>query len=194
MATIRSLCVYCGSSDLGAKAHRAAAAALGQLLAAERVELVYGGGRVGLMGVIADAALSAGGRVTGIIPEHLVRAEVGHGNVSELIVVDSMHVRKETMFRRADAFAILPGGPGTLDEMFEILTWRQLRLHDKPVVICNLGGYWQKLIALIDMIIDENYARPDFRGFFTVVEKVEDILPAIAAARPPVVEDQPQKL
>jgi uncharacterized protein (TIGR00730 family) len=194
MARFRSLCVYCGSSDLGAKVHRDAAAALGRLLAAEGVELVFGGGRVGLMGVIADAALSAGGHVTGIIPEHLVRAEVGHGSVSELIIVDSMHVRKETMFQRADAFAILPGGPGTLDEMFEILTWRQLRLHDKPVVICNLGGYWDKLIDLIEMIIAENYARPDFRDFYTVVDRIEDILPAIAAAAPPALEAQPQKL
>jgi uncharacterized protein (TIGR00730 family) len=194
MTDIRSLCVYCGSSDLGPPDHRLAAAKLGETLAREGVELVYGGGRVGLMGVIADSTLAAGGRVTGIIPDHLIRAEVGHGNVSELIVVDSMHVRKETMFQRSDAFAILPGGPGTLDETFEILTWRQLRLHDKPVVVCNLGGYWDKLLDLIDTFIDAKYARPDFRDFYTVVDRVEDILPAIDAARAPAVPARVRKM
>lgn len=194
MTDIRSLCVYCGSSDLGPPDHRIAAAKLGRVLAAENVELVFGGGRVGLMGVIADATLSAGGRVTGIIPDHLIRAEVGHGSVSELIVVDSMHARKQTMFQRSDAFAILPGGPGTLDEMFEILTWRQLRLHDKPVVICNLGGYWDKLIDLIETIIAEKYARPDFRDFYTVVDRIEDILPAIEAARAPAIPARVRKM
>lgn len=194
MAVIRSLCVYCGSSDLGPPEHRVAAASLGRLLAAAGIELVYGGGRVGLMGIIADAALSAGGRVTGIIPEHLIRAEVGHGTVSELIVVDSMHVRKETMFQRSDAFAILPGGPGTLDETFEMLTWRQLRLHDKPIVICNLGGYWNKLLDLIEMFIEAKYARPEFRDFYTVVDRVEDILPAIEAARAPAIPARVRKM
>lgn len=194
MAVIRSLCVYCGSSDLGPPEHRVAAASLGRLLAAAGIELVYGGGRVGLMGIIADAALSAGGRVTGIIPEHLIRAEVGHGTVSELIVVDSMHVRKETMFQRSDAFAILPGGPGTLDETFEMLTWRQLRLHDKPIVICNLGGYWNKLLDLIEMFIEAKYARPEFRDFYTVVDRVEDILPAIEGARAPAIPARVRKM
>jgi uncharacterized protein (TIGR00730 family) len=194
MPDIRSLCVYCGSSELGPPEHRVAAAQLGRILAAENVELVFGGGRVGLMGVIADAALSAGGRVTGIIPDHLIRAEVGHGSVSELIVVDSMHQRKQTMFQRSDAFAILPGGPGTLDETFEILTWRQIRLHDKPVVICNLGGYWNKLIELIEMIIAEKYVRPDFRGFYTVVDRIEEILPAVEAARAPTIPARVRKM
>ena len=194
MTDIRSLCVYCGSSDLGPPEHRLAAAKLGQILAKEGVELVFGGGRVGLMGIIADAALTAGGRVTGIIPDHLIRAEVGHGNVSELIVVDSMHVRKETMLKRSDALAVLPGGPGTLDEMFEMLTWRQLRLHDKPVVICNLGGYWNKLLDLIETFIAAHYARPEFRDFYTVVDQVEGILPAIDAARAPVIPPRVRKM
>jgi uncharacterized protein (TIGR00730 family) len=155
---------------------------------------VFGGGRVGLMGVIADAALSAGGRVTGIIPDHLIRAEVGHGSVSELIVVDSMHVRKQTMFQRSDAFAVLPGGPGTLDETFEILTWRQIRLHDKPLVVCNLDGYWDKLLELIDMMIDSKYARPEFQSFYSVVSQVEDILPAIEEARAPAIQARVGKM
>lgn len=194
MTDIRSLCVYCGSSDLGPPSHRLAAVKLGEILAREGVELVFGGGRVGLMGVIADATLSNGGRVTGIIPDHLIRAEVGHGNVSELIVVDSMHVRKETMFQRSDAFAILPGGPGTLDEAFEMLTWRQLRLHDKPIVICNLDGYWDKLLDLIEMFISAKYARPEFRDFYVVVKGVEDILPAIDAARAPTIPARVRKM
>jgi hypothetical protein len=194
MTDIRSLCVYCGSSDLGPPEHRIAAAKLGQILAKEGVDLVYGGGRVGLMGVIADATLAAGGRVVGIIPDHLIRAEVGHGNVSELIVVDSMHVRKETMFQRSDAFAVLPGGPGTLDETFEILTWRQLRLHDKPVVICNLDGYWDKLLDLVETFIGARYARPEFRDFYTVVSRVEEILPAIEAAHAPVLPARVRKM
>lgn len=194
MTAIRSLCVYCGSSDLGPPSHRLAAARLGRILAAKGIELVFGGGRVGLMGVIADAALSAGGRVTGIIPDHLIRAEVGHGAVSELIVVDSMHVRKETMFQRSDAFAVLPGGPGTLDETFEILTWRQIRLHDKPLVICNLDGYWDKLLELVDMMIDSKYARPEFQSFYSVVSQVEDILPAIEEARAPAIQARVGKM
>src|SRR5690349_19955842 len=126
MADSRSLCVYCGSSDLEPPEHRLAASRLGQILAKEGVEIVFGGGRVGLMGIIADAALTTGGRVTGIIPDHLIRAVAGHGNVSELIVVDSIHVRNETRYQRSDAFADQLRGLVTLDESFEMLTWRQL--------------------------------------------------------------------
>ncbi|MBI3707990.1 MAG: TIGR00730 family Rossman fold protein [Proteobacteria bacterium] len=185
MANIRSICVYCGASGRGDRRHHEAAARFGRLLAAAGIELVFGGGKVGLMGVIADATLAAGGRVTGIIPDHLIKAEVGHGAVTDLIITDSMHVRKETMFRRADAFAVLPGGPGTLDETFEILTWKQLALHDKPVVIVDLHGYWQPLIALIDGLIDQGYARADFRDLYMVVADVDQVLPAIAAAPQP---------
>ncbi|MGQ0662769.1 MAG: TIGR00730 family Rossman fold protein [Pseudomonadota bacterium] len=185
MTVAKSICVYCGSSNRGPKSHRQAAARLGQLIAGAGIELVFGGGRVGLMGVIADAALKAGGRVTGIIPEHLIKAEVGHGRVSELVVVDSMHARKETMFRRADGFVILPGGPGTLDETFEILTWKLLGLHDKPVVIVSLGDYWRPLLVLIDRMVARRYAQPGFRDMFQVVARVEEALPAIARAPEP---------
>jgi uncharacterized protein (TIGR00730 family) len=194
MTVIRSVCVYCGSSDYGPPAHRAAAVQFGRLLAENDLQLVFGGGRVGLMGAIADAVLQAGGRAVGIIPEHLVRAEVGHAQVSELIIVASMHTRKETMFARSDAFVILPGGPGTLDELFEILTWRQLALHDKPIVVVNLDGYWDPLLALIDAIIAARYVGPKFRRFFTVVERVEDVLPALREAAEPQVASQPERL
>ncbi|MBM3522498.1 MAG: TIGR00730 family Rossman fold protein [Alphaproteobacteria bacterium] len=185
MTVPRSVCVFCGSSDRAAKSHRAAAARFGRELAGRGIELVFGGGRVGLMGHIADSALTAGGRVVGVIPEHLIRAEVGHGKVSELIVTATMHERKATMFQRSDAFVVLPGGPGTLDETFEILTWRQLSLHDKPVVICDLDGYWTPLTDLIDHMIRRRYVRPSFREYFTVVERTQDVLPALAALPAP---------
>src|SRR5581483_7949744 len=143
------------------------------------IEVVFGGGRVGLMGIVADSALSAGGQVTGVIPDHLLRAEVGHGSVSRLIVTKSMHTRKAAMFRRADAFVILPGGPGTLDEFFEIVTWRQLQLHDKPILIVGIDGYWRPLLRLIDWIVEHGYARRSFRRLFHVVPKVEDVVPAL---------------
>jgi uncharacterized protein (TIGR00730 family) len=194
MVKIKSLCVYCGSSDTGPASHREAAATLGRAMAKAGIELVFGGGRVGLMGIVADAALRAGGRVVGIIPEHLVRAEVGHAKVSELLIVDTMHERKQAMFQRSDAFAMLPGGAGTLDETFEILTWKQLRLHDKPIIVANLDGYWQPFIDLIEMTIAKNYARPSFRNFYKVVDRIEDILPALAAAPAPQLADQPERL
>ncbi len=187
MVKPRSVCVYCGSSDQGPEPHRDAAVKLGRILAAEGIELVFGGGRVGLMGLIADAVLSGGGRATGVIPEHLLRAEVGHGRVTELIIVPNMHERKETMFRRADAFVVLPGGPGTLDETFEILTWRQLHLHDKPIVIVDLDGYWRPLLTLIEEMILMGYARESFRDLFIMVKTVEEALPAILAAPPPAI-------
>lgn len=194
MTKIKSLCVYCGSSDVGPAPHRTAASALGKEMATAGIELVFGGGRVGLMGIIADAALRAGGRVVGIIPEHLVRAEVGHAKVTELQIVETMHERKEAMFRRADGFVMLPGGPGTLDETFEILTWKQLRLHDKPIIIVNLDGYWQPFLDLIETTIANRYAKPSFRDFYQVVDRIEDVLPALSAAPAPQLADQPDRI
>jgi len=128
------------------------------------VTLVYGGGRVGLMGLMADACLQAGGAVVGVIPEFLRRWEVGHGAVTELVVVDNMHQRKQTMFDRSDAFAILPGGLGTLDETFEILTWKQLRLHDKPIALIDVAGYWRPFTALFDHVMREFRQAGDARS------------------------------
>jgi len=164
-----------------------AARRLGMLLAEARVELVYGGGRVGLMGTLADATLAAGGRVVGIIPEHLHDAEVGHTGLSELIVVASMHERKRRMFERADAFAVLPGGLGTLDETLEIITWKQLGLHDKPIVLINLGGYWNPLLRLVDHAIEHRFARSAVGQLFGTVGGVEELLPALGAAPAPAV-------
>jgi uncharacterized protein (TIGR00730 family) len=181
MTDIRSVCVYCGSSSRGPASHGVAARRLGTLLAENDVRLIFGGGRIGLMGLAADAALSADGEVVGIIPDFLQDLELGHNGCTELIVTDSMHSRKQKMAELADGFAILPGGLGTLDEAFEIITWRQLRLHDKPVVIVDVDGYWQPLRALIDRIAEDNYMRPEQQGLFRLVDSIEDVLPTLRA-------------
>ncbi|MBM3539107.1 MAG: TIGR00730 family Rossman fold protein [Alphaproteobacteria bacterium] len=191
---IRSVCVYCGSSGRGPARHRRDAVAFGRALAAARIELVYGGGHVGLMGLMADAALSAGGRVIGVIPADLIKKEVGYGKVTRLVVTKSMHSRKMAMFKRSDAFVVLPGGPGTLDEFFEVLTWRQLRFHDKPIVLVESHGYWTPLIDLIEWIIRHGYARASFRNLFKIVRTVDDVLPALRAAPRPRVKSQPKRL
>lgn len=157
-ARIRSVCVYCGSAVGTDQRYRAAADELGRSLAKAGIGLVFGGGHIGLMGVMADAALAAGGQVVGIIPAALRDRELGHQGVSELLVVDTMHDRKRIMAERSDAFAVLPGGIGTLDEFFEILTWRQLKMHDKPIFVVDVAGYWQPLRALLDHIVAHNFA------------------------------------
>ena len=188
MATLTSLCVYCGSSSAVDATHRDAAARLGRLAAERGVRLVYGGGGIGLMGIMADAALAAGGSVTGVIPRHLQDLEVGHAGITELIVVDSMHMRKRKMFELADAFAVLPGGMGTLDETLEVITWRQLALHDKPVVLVDNAGYWTPLLALVDHAIAAGFAPPVTRRLFTVVDTVDGVFDAVARAPEPTVE------
>lgn len=180
MKKISSVCVYCGSSSRVAESYKTAARDLGKILADNNVDLVYGGGQVGIMGILADAVLAAGGSVTGIIPEFLFEKEVGKGDVTDLVRVDSMHERKQKMAEMSDAFVALPGGFGTMDETFEILTWRQLSLHNKPTIIVDIDGYWSPLITLMDHIIDEGFASPDNRRLYDVVTCVDDILPAIA--------------
>ncbi len=194
MTTVTSLCVYCGSSTGTDARHREAAARLGRLLAERGIELVFGGGRIGLMGVIADAALAAGGRVIGVIPRNLTGAELAHEGVSEMVVVDSMHARKHRMFELSHAFAILPGGLGTLDESIEIITWKQLRLHDKPIVLVDDAGYWAPFRALIEKVIAAGFAPPEAASLFTVVESVDDILPALAAMPEPAISGEPGRL
>ena len=185
MAVIKRLCVYCGSSAGIDASYRGAAARLGTLLAESGVELVYGGSRLGLMGVLADAALAAGGRVTGIIPSHLHDRELAHSGLSHMIVVASMHERKQRMFEFADAFAVLPGGLGTLDETIEMLTWRQLGLHEKPVIIADIAGYWVPLLALFEHAIARGFAAALSRELYRVVARVEDVLPTLAALPQP---------
>jgi len=193
MPDIASICVYCGSSHGTDPRHRADAARFGRQIGEACLELVYGGGDIGLMGTVADAAMEAGGRVTGVIPTDLKRAEVAHAGLDELIVVGSMHERKRVMFERADAFVTLPGGVGTLDETLEIITWRQLGLHGKPIVIVDSGGYWQPLIALIEHTIAAGFTGPALREMFTIVGDVDDVLPAIARIPAPAVPDRPER-
>jgi uncharacterized protein (TIGR00730 family) len=180
MQKIRRLCVYCGSSGAVEPQFREAASALGTRLGAAGIELVYGGGRVGLMGLLADAALTAGGKVIGVIPARLLRAEVAHRGVSELVVVDSMHYRKRVMAERADAFAVLPGGIGTLDELFETLSWKQLELHDKPILLVDIGGYWAPLRDLLDHIVVSGFAREQTRRLLHVVPSVSALMTALS--------------
>ena len=185
MSSISTVCVYCGSSDFVADSFKDAARRTGELLAANGYDIVYGGGRVGLMGVVADAGLRGGSKVVGIIPEHIKRYEVDHTGLTELVVVDSMHTRKRMMVERSDAFIILPGGIGTLDEMFEIITWRQLRLHGKPVVIVNIDGFWNPLLALMDHMTETGFMRkPNLPGaedrLYHVVDSVEEAVDLLA--------------
>ncbi len=161
-----------------------AARNFGLQLAHENISLVFGGGRVGLMGLAADAALEAGGTVIGVIPNFLVDREVGHAACTELITTITMHERKQKMAERADAFAILPGGLGTLDETFEIVTWKQLGLHNKPIVLVNIDGYWDPLHRLLRHMSAENYVLDAENVLYSVVTSIDGILPTIRSMPP----------
>ena len=161
----RSVCVFCGSRPGTDPAHAADAKAFGGALAAEGWRLVYGAGDVGLMGEVARAAQSAGGDTFGVIPQHLVDWEVGKTDLTRFIVTETMHERKKVMLMNADAVVVMPGGAGSLDEFFEVLTWRQLRLHAKPIVLMNVAGYWDPLLALMDHVVAQNFADSSLLGF-----------------------------
>ena len=192
MSAIRNVCVYCGSSDGNDARFGEAAEELGRTLAAERVGLVYGGGGEGLMGRLARATLAAGGYVTGVIPTFLIRKEHPLTGAQELLVVDSMHERKQAMFDRADAFVGLPGGVGTLEELVEQLTWAQLNRHMKPILIADIGEFWRPLLALFAHMRMEGFIREGFDMRYLVAEKIEDILPMLRAAERPSAEREPQ--
>jgi hypothetical protein len=162
-------------------AYANAGRALGHALGQAGMRLVFGGGRVGIMGVVADAVLAAGGTVLGVIPEFLTKWEVAHTNVSEMIVTDSMHSRKRRLYEESDAFVVMPGGLGTCDEAFEIITWRQLRLHDKPILLCNVAGSIEPLVATIDHAIEQGFADPACRGLFEVIEGVPAVMERLKA-------------
>lgn len=177
-----SLCVYCGSRS-GARAEFSAAAhEVGQALGLSGGQLVYGGGNVGLMGAVANATLAAGGRVVGVIPEALMRSEVGHQGLSEQHVVPDMHQRKRLMAERADAFLALPGGIGTLEELFEVWTWRQLGYHDKPVGILNVAGYFDPLLAFMNHCVDEGFLDPVQRSTPLVDDDAQRIIQRLRSA------------
>lgn len=184
---IRSAVVFCGSRPGRDPAWREAAETLGRGLAQAGIRLIYGGGRTGLMGAVADGALAAGGAVTGIIPDFLQAREVSHTGVADLIVTTSMHVRKQRMFEMADAFVVMPGGLGTLDETMEIITWRQLGLHDKPILIVDLKGWAQRMLAMLEGFVADEYSEPATRRLYEVLPDVPATLArlgSVAAASP----------
>lgn len=177
----RSICVFCGSRAGRDPSHAETAAAFGRMLAREGFQLVYGAGDVGLMGEVAHAAMAAGGEAMGVIPVHLIAREAGRRDLTRFVVTETMHERKKVMFMNANAIVTLPGGPGTLDEFFEVVTWRQLGLHAKPVYLLNVGGYWDPLLALIDHMISGGFAPEAFRDYVTPVTGVEDLAARLRA-------------
>lgn len=181
---MKAVCVYCGSNVGSNPVYAERAATLGTRLANENLALIYGGGNVGLMGVIADAALAAGGEVIGVIPEQLVGWEVAHQGLSRLEVVANMHERKARMFDLSDAFVALPGGFGTLDEMFEMLTWRQLGLGDKPCAFLDVDGFYAPLIAMLDRMVEEHFLRLDHRRDLWHGEDMDALLAWMCEYRP----------
>ncbi len=187
---MRRLCVFCGSKLGSDHAHRSAARRLGALLASRSIGLVYGGGDVGLMGVLADAVLAAGGEAVGVIPQALVDFEVAHRGLTELRVVHTMHERKALMAELSDAFLALPGGMGTMDEIFEALTWKQLDIHRKPCGLLNTSGYYDHLLALLDRFVAEGFLSPGNRELLIVRQDAAELLDALAAHQPaPGVKD-----
>jgi uncharacterized protein (TIGR00730 family) len=180
---VQSVCVFCGSSNAADPAYLRAAASLGRALAEAGLTLVYGGGGVGLMGACARAAEEAGGRVLGIIPDFLVGRERALESI-EHVVVGNMHERKMMMFERSDGFVVLPGGVGTLEEVVELLSWRRLELHSKPVVFYSPDGYWKPLFDLFQHTVDAQLTPPEFMQAWTVVDRIEDVIPALHASDP----------
>jgi uncharacterized protein (TIGR00730 family) len=181
---MRRICVFCGSSAGGRPEYAAAARGLGERIAGRGLGLVYGGGNIGLMGVLADAALAAGGEVVGVIPAALQAKELAHTGLKELFVVGTMHERKARMADLSDAFAALPGGYGTLDELFEILTWAQLGIHAKPVGLLNTGGFFDPLLAALDHLTAERFVKPRHRALVRVADTPDQLLDQLALAVP----------
>ncbi|TCP61873.1 hypothetical protein EV663_10358 [Rhodovulum bhavnagarense] len=181
-ARIPSVCVFCGSRDGHRPAYGTEAEALGYAIAGAGWRLVYGAGDVGLMGRVARAAQTAGGQTFGVIPIHLFDREVGKRDLSTFIVTENMHERKKVMFMNSDAIVVLPGGAGSLDEFFEVLTWRQLGLHEKPILLLNTEGFWDPLTALIDHFIAEGFAEPSLRDFVQRVPDVPTLITDLRAA------------
>ncbi|SEW21313.1 hypothetical protein SAMN05444851_2177 [Aliiroseovarius sediminilitoris] len=177
-----SVCVYCGSRFGTDPAFREAATALGTALAGNGWRLVYGAGDVGLMGTVAIAAQAEGAQTFGVIPQHLMKWEVGKRDLTTFIVTENMHERKKVMFMNSDAVVVLPGGAGSLDEFFEVLTWRQLGLHAKPILLLNVNGFWDPLVALLDHVINQGFAEGTLRDFVTVVTDVDQAITALRDA------------
>lgn len=181
MAALRRVCVFCGSKHGVRPEYTEAARATGTALVAAGIELVYGGGRVGLMGEVADAVLAAGGQVIGVIPERMADREIAHHDVTDLRVVGSMHERKALMYELSDGFIALPGGIGTLEELFEITTWSQLGLHTKPTGLLDVEGFYTPLVAFLDQLVNEGFVAERHRALLRVADKPADLLEQLAA-------------
>ncbi|HZU78353.1 MAG TPA: TIGR00730 family Rossman fold protein [Acidimicrobiales bacterium] len=184
--TIAAVCIFCGSSSPADPRYARAATELAEAVVAAGATLVYGGGRVGLMGVVADAALARGGRVVGVLPEGLFRREVAHTELTELHMVGSMHERKRRMYELADGFVALPGGLGTLEELAEVATWTQLGIHRKPVVLLDVDGFWAPLVAQLDRMAELGLLTPDNRAIVRVASDAPEALAALVRPLPPV--------
>ncbi len=182
------VCVYCGSSSGSNTAYAESAKQLAQALLQRDIGLVYGGASIGLMGELADAMLAGDGTVVGVIPKALAKKEVAHDGLSELTIVDSMHERKATMAQAADGFIALPGGLGTLEELFEMLTWAQLGIHSKPCAILNSAGYYNQLIAFLDKTVEEKFIKPVYRHMLVVDDNAVNLLDKMLAYEPPHLE------
>jgi uncharacterized protein (TIGR00730 family) len=174
-----SVCVYCGSRFGTSPDFKAQATDLGQRIAGEKWRLVYGAGDVGLMGAVARAAQGAGATTFGVIPTHLLRAEVGKTDLTHFVITENMHERKKVMFMNSDAIVVMPGGAGSMDEFFEVLTWAQLDLHNKPIILMNVAGYWDPLIGLINHMIANGFADPSLADLFTITQSAQETIAAI---------------
>jgi uncharacterized protein (TIGR00730 family) len=182
VANVKSICVYCGASTRSDQIYQEAALRLGEVLARSNLKVIYGGGKLGLMGLVADSAIAHGAQVIGFIPKILTKYEGAHPNITEIHIVDTMHTRKRLMSEHADAFIILPGGFGTLDELFEILTWRQLHMHDKPIIVVNVNNYWSPLRDLIHNVVNHKFATVEHAQFVTFVDSVDEVLDVLIQA------------
>ncbi|SFR47184.1 TIGR00730 family Rossman fold protein [Litoreibacter janthinus] len=182
MSQLKSVCVYCGSRFGADPAYKQAALDLGQALADHHWRLVYGAGDVGLMGAVAQASQAAGGETFGVIPTHLFQREVGKRDLNTFIITETMHERKKVMYMNSDAIVVLPGGAGSLDEFFEVLTWRQLGLHDKPIYLLNTNGYWDPLVTLNSHVVAQGFADQSLLDFVTVTDTVPALTDLLSAA------------
>ncbi|MBL95832.1 MAG: TIGR00730 family Rossman fold protein [Magnetovibrio sp.] len=188
MPKIRSLCVFCGSRQGSNPAYELAARKLGKLMGEKGINLIYGGGSIGIMGIIAEAVAASGGGVTGIMPKFLMDLEIGNTAVGSLKLTDNMHARKNLMYELSDGFISLPGGIGTLDETFEVISWKQLRLHDKPIVLLDCEDYWHEFESLVKKIILSEFAHDSVRALYTLVKDPNEVFPAIE--NPPQVSEE----